>query len=160
MSESIRLAMTSDVDRIEPLWRDLYAAQRTQGMRVEIPHEGFALWARSYAGTLARFSVIVVAESDAEIIGFVAGRLRTPPAWFGGLNVGFISEVYVAPERRGQGIAAQMLTISAAWFRNIGVHRLELHVLRANSRARETYESLGWTNELCQMVLELGDQNR
>jgi ribosomal protein S18 acetylase RimI-like enzyme len=153
----VRAGEAADLDRIEPLWRHLYELQRAGGMELPVPGDGFASWAGSLAPGLGRFACLVVADDDAgSPAGFVAGRIRPAPPWFGGVPVGFVSEVYVAPPHRGAGLAERMLAAAAAWFAERGVARLELQVLSGNDTARALYRRLGWREELVQMVRAAG----
>ena len=124
-------------------------------MLLPIPTDAFALWSRSLAPVLGRFAVVVVAEGGDEIAGFVAGRTRLIPPYFGGGQAGFISDVFVSPEHRGGGLARRMLDAAARWFRSQGVVRLELQVIPGNRGARDAYLKLGWKEELTQMALSL-----
>lgn len=75
------------------------------------------------------------------------------PPYFGGIPVGFISEVYVDSEHRGAGAGTQLMKAATGWFHAQGIVRLELQVLMRNESARRVYRNLGWTEELVQMVL-------
>jgi ribosomal protein S18 acetylase RimI-like enzyme len=151
-SITFRLATGDDLERVEPLWRALYEHQKANGMFLEIPADGYQHWAASMKPVLGRFACLLLAEGEAELCGFLAGRIRTLPPYFGGYTVGFISEVYVDGSHRKQGIGAEMVTRAVAWFAENGISRVELQVIMNNEPARRLYRQLGWREELVQMV--------
>jgi GNAT superfamily N-acetyltransferase len=107
---------------------------------------------------LGRFACLFLAERDGELIGFLAGRVRSPTAPFPPAPVGFVSEVFVRAERRGGGTGQELLRRAADWFVRQGVKRLELQVLAGNTQARQVYAHLGWREELVQMVCTIARQ--
>jgi GNAT superfamily N-acetyltransferase len=114
-----------------------------------------ALSALLYFGrspALGRFSVVALAERDGVAVGFVAGRVRALPVWFGGGAAGFISDVYVSDSERGSGIGRRVLAFALDWFARQGLSRVELQVLAGNQDAVRFYRELGWHEELVQMV--------
>ena len=101
---------------------------------------------------LGRFAVIIVAEHAGAILGFVAGRVRTMPPYFGSTPIGTISEVFVCEPHRGGGIGRQMLALALEWFRSKEISRVELQVVAGNEHGLRFYRQLGWHKELVQMV--------
>ncbi|MGH7279981.1 MAG: GNAT family N-acetyltransferase [Polyangiaceae bacterium] len=148
----VRPAEDSDFVALGPLWSTFYNEQRKLGMQLELPSEGFALWLRAMQPGLGRFTCIFVAHRDSEIIGFLAGRVRPLPAYFGGGQVGFISEVFVSETARGLGVGAKMVSHACAWFASMKASRVELQVLTGNEPARRLYKKLGWEDELVEMT--------
>jgi len=96
----IRTGTLDDLSRIEPMWVALYQNQREQRMLVEVPPNGFESWHSSMAVAFGRFTSLFIAESEGELIGFLAGRIRTMPPYFGGYPVGFLSEIYILEQHR------------------------------------------------------------
>jgi ribosomal protein S18 acetylase RimI-like enzyme len=151
-ADALREATPDELPALEPLWRSLYEHQRLGGMLLEVPDDGFARWAESLAPVLGRFGCLFVASQDGEPVGFLAGRVRSAPAWFGGAPVGFVSEVYVDPGQRGRGLGEDLVAAAQRWFRDREIDRIELQVLAGNDGARRLYRRLGWREELVQMV--------
>ena len=98
-------------------------------MRLEVPADGYQKWATSLKGMLGRFACLFVAESGEDIAGFLAGRVRSLPPYFGGYPVGFISEVFVEESCRDRGIGCELVTRSVSWFKECGIRRIELQVV-------------------------------
>jgi GNAT superfamily N-acetyltransferase len=152
MSLEIRLAVADEIRAIEPLWRDLYVHQAEHGMLLRLPTEAFEAWVQSMGPLLGRFSIVVVAVDAGEYAGFVAGRTRNLPPYFGTGQVGAISEVFVAERWRKAGIGRQLVQRAVDWYQEQGVSRVELQVVAGNPQAVAFYERLGWRQELVQMV--------
>jgi GNAT superfamily N-acetyltransferase len=151
----IRLATADDLPRLRPLWDALYRQQQAQGMLLPVPPGAFEEWARSFAPVMGRFACVAIAERDGAVTGFVAGRIRTIPPFFGGGLAGFVSDVFVDESQRGHGLARKLLDLATEWFAARDVRRLELQVIVGNPGARGAYLRLGWKEELVQMVLDL-----
>jgi len=59
-------------------------------------------------------------------------------------RLGFLDVLYVRPEARGTGVAAELLREAASALRDRGADMLELEVLESNARARGVYERWGF----------------
>lgn len=78
--------------------------------------------------------------------GQVVGHVQIVLDWANG--VGRLARVAVAPQRRGQGLAAPMLSAALRLlFALEGVERAELNVFTWNTAAIRTYEKLGFVME-------------
>lgn len=148
----IRMADSEEVFKVEPLWLALYEHQRANGMMLDLPPEAFTHWKSSIAPLLGRFAWLFIVEKRDEIVGFLAGRIRSLPSYFGGMQVGFISEVFVSEKHRSQGLGRQLVETATRWFQGVGITRVELQVIMNNDAARNLYRQLGWSEELVQMI--------
>lgn len=151
-SVEIRLASGNDLSVVEPLWLALYEHQRANGMILELPPNAYEHWAASLKPLLGRFACLLLAESEAQAVGFLVGRIRSLPQYFGGYPVGFISEVFAQATHRGKGIGSGLVARAIRWFEECGITRVELQVIINNEGARKLYRRLGWRDELVQMV--------
>ena len=155
MTEEIRIreGSAADLERLETMWIDFYETQLQQGMFVRISRDGFQQWVAGIRPILGRFACLFLVEHGQDLVGFLAGKTRALPSYFGGSAVGFISEVYVRENSRKHGAGSKLVVAATRWFREHGIKRLELQVLPQNLSARRVYQKLGWTEELIQMVL-------
>ncbi len=140
------------MDQIKPLWHALYQHQFAHGMLLQLPEGAYDSWLKSIIPFLGRFASVVVAEKDGEIVGFVAGRIRTLPPYFGSGTIGAISEVFVSESLRGGGIGRRLLAFALEWFQAQQITRIELQVVAGNPDGIRFYRQLGWHEELLQMV--------
>ena len=84
-----------------------------------------------------------VARAGGRIIGFVAGDAN----WFSKREhrrVGAVHEIVVLPEYRGMGIGHALMDRVLNYFREKGLHLVELWVGDENYRAIEFYRNLGF----------------
>ena len=152
---TLRAATADDMDRIKPLWNALYQHQFEHGMLLSLPEGAYDAWLKSITPFLGRFANVVVAEDNGDIVGFVAGRIRTLPPYFGSTTIGAISEVFIAEPYRGGGIGRRLLAFGLDWFRAQQISRVELQVVAGNPDGIRFYKQLGWHEELLQMVWDI-----
>ena len=57
--------------------------------------------------------------------------------------VGYVDDLYVRPESRGQGVASALADRAEAWMAESGVEAVELHVLLENPTAAAFWRSRG-----------------
>ncbi len=76
--------------------------------------------------------------------GIAVLRLR-PALWAEGLDA-YLEELYVAPERRGQGIGRAMLEATMDAAREAGAVRIDLGTSVDDTAAIGLYESCGFSN--------------
>lgn len=148
----LRHASAEDLERVKPLWHLLYEHQFDHGMLLRLPEGAYEAWRQSIEPFMGRFANVVIAELNGDVIGFVAGRVRTLPPYFGSAAVGYISEVFVSESHRGGGIGRHLLAFALEWFREQGLTRIELQVVAGNPDGIRFYRQLGWHEELVQMV--------
>ena len=152
---SIRPATPDDAPRLAALVR---ALERFDRLREEPLPEAIARIQAALAGAGEGGRSLYVAETEAgDLAGYVAVHwlpyliLRGPE--------GFVSELFLAAEARGQGIGSRLLDTVVAEARARGCSRLGL----LNNRRRESYErhfyaQHGWQErgDMANFVLELG----
>lgn len=76
--------------------------------------------------------------------GLVLLRFRTA-LWTPGLEC-YLAELYVVPERRGEGLGRMLLDAAIADARARGADRMELGTSEADTVARHLYERSGFVN--------------
>lgn len=92
--------------------------------------------------TVPSRGAVLLARRGAIAVG-VAVLATTWTLEHGGL-VGWLDELYVVPEERGQGIGAKLLDEAVALARRGGWLALELEVERGHERAANLYERAGF----------------
>ena len=124
----IRPATAEDLPLVRQLW---------QAFNEEIPDEP---WREDdLAEDLAWLEHAIRDE-----IVLLAGEDGLAVAQRKGNRLGFLDVVYVRPEARRSGLAAQLLREVAARMREGGVEMLELEVLASNAEARAIYDRWGF----------------
>ena len=77
--------------------------------------------------------------------GLAVVRFR-PALWSGG-NEAYLEELYVVPDRRGEGLGRALMDAVIALARERGCDRLDLGTGEGDAAARSLYESLGFSND-------------
>jgi len=88
--------------------------------------------------------VAVLAEDDGTAVGFALLSLR-PAIWFDG-PVSQLEELYVVPDRRSQGIGAQVLDLSRRLVREQGSPEMHINVDEVDVDTRRFYERHRFVN--------------
>jgi ribosomal protein S18 acetylase RimI-like enzyme len=83
-------------------------------------------------------------EWDRQPVGYVALAIGFSLA-FGGRD-GFLDELYVDPQYRGQGIGTRVLREVLNEARSLDLHAVHLEVSRDNPRARALYQREGFAD--------------
>jgi ribosomal protein S18 acetylase RimI-like enzyme len=73
-------------------------------------------------------------------------ELRFRPSLYTGALDAYLEELYVVPERRGQGIGRALLEAAMKHARERGAARIDLGTSEDDVAARALYESAGFTN--------------
>jgi ribosomal protein S18 acetylase RimI-like enzyme len=124
----IRPAIADDLPLVRELW---------QAFNAEIPDEP---WREDdLAEDLAWLEHAIRDE-----IVLLAGEDGLAVAQRKGERLGFLDVVYVRPEARRNGLAAQLVREVGARMRERGVEMLELEVLASNAEARAIYDRWGF----------------
>jgi len=155
MRPIVREASAKELPCLEELWKALYQHQSVHGMQIKVPEAAFVSWVEGLKPVLGRFATVIIAESSGVLVGFLAGRVRMLPPYFGGEQVGFIGEVFVSAKHRSKGIGERMLTAAVEWYRERSIRRVELQVFSKNPRAFAFYERLGRKRELVQLTFDV-----
>ena len=96
------------------------------------------------AAPLIESGEMVVLLAGEEPDGFAELRFR--PSLYTGKLDAYLGELYVVPERRGQGLGRALLEAAMARSRERGADRIELNTSETDVAARGLYESSGFTN--------------
>jgi ribosomal protein S18 acetylase RimI-like enzyme len=87
----------------------------------------------------------VAEEADGGAVGFVLGRRRSP-------GFGTLTDLYVAPEARRDGVATALVRALVAAFTELGIEQLDLDVQISNAVARSVYARWGLRDEVVVMT--------
>ena len=94
--------------------------------------------------------VVLVAEADGEVCGFVSARTRrdAEDASSGAAGTeGEVEAIYVDPRRWRRGVGRALLEAAAGRLALAGCSAATLWVLVDNGRARRFYERFGWVTD-------------
>ena len=124
----IRRAHEDDTAAIQALWREFER---------EIPPPDYVEVDEAQElreiEQIVRGEVATVAEVNGTIVGFALARRK-------GRRLGYLSDLYVAPGVRQQGVARALVAEIVAVFRAEGLDVLDLEVQASNAVARAAYQ--------------------
>jgi ribosomal protein S18 acetylase RimI-like enzyme len=103
---------------------------------------------------------LAVAERAGEVVGYVWAGIE-PQSWKElRERAGFIHDVVVSPEARGQGIATRLLETAAAWLTQHGAPRIMLWTAEKNGAAQRLFQRLGFRRTMIEMTREPSEPER
>jgi ribosomal protein S18 acetylase RimI-like enzyme len=133
---SIRPAQRSDADTLGALWEAFLQAQAALDDRLDIAPDARERWQNDFPAWLDDETYcLLVAEHDATLCGFVTARRWAPPPIYQTEGEVYLTELYVVPEQRSQGIATALVDAVRTWAATVNARRVRLQVLTANAAA-------------------------
>ena len=165
----IEPATTDDVDAVTDMWVTLAAGQREHGstLRAEANRETVREWVAQSVVTgdlLVARDPDTPAETDGEangdetdVVGFVGFSLERGDYERDAVR-GTVSNLYVAPDRRGEGIGAALLDAAERALAEAGADRVALEALADNDRARAFYADRGYGRHRVELTKSLRDE--
>jgi ribosomal protein S18 acetylase RimI-like enzyme len=156
MEASIRACQRADLPAVAQLAGQLVrqhhgfdAARFFLPERVE---EGYAWW---FGQELERAEVVLlVAERESRIIGYVYARLEERD-WNQLLDAcGALHDIWVEPDARRRGVARALAEAAIAALGDKGAPRIVLHTAAQNEAAQRFFEQLGFRRTMIEMTRE------
>jgi ribosomal protein S18 acetylase RimI-like enzyme len=139
----IREALIEDVEGVEELGIRLhdYHMRLDQYYRLKP-----SLEPRKYYEKIikSRNSVLIVAEENERIIGFIAGNIHRRAPVFEVEMRGWITDVYVLEERRRRGVGSELVKAISSWFDQNDICYIELSVDSRNLTGIDFWDSVGF----------------
>ena len=143
-SITIRLASITDQGRVGGLWSAFLEEQHAMDARLQPSEDARQRWDNDYPVWLKestrRISVAVV---DRDIVGFVTANLWSPPPVYTFVKEVLLSELYVIPRMRAQGIGTKLVADIKAWGVECGAEQMRLIMLNANATGQGFWEKNG-----------------
>jgi ribosomal protein S18 acetylase RimI-like enzyme len=133
---TVRRASEADLPAVAELWR-AFEREVPPPDHVDVDHEQELAEIRE----IVEGGLGFVAERDGEVTGFALARRRSP-------RVGYLSDLYVRPDLRREGVAAALVLAVVEMLAADGVEHLELEVQASNAAARAVYQHLGFGEQL------------
>lgn len=148
MAVEFRQAKPSDLKGLLPLV-EAYAREQQQQTPINALTDNFMEFARSgIAQAVEHPAACVMVAEDAQggtmrMVGYAVGMAQEPPPIFEQEMYTFISDLFVDPEYRRQGIGTSLVERVRGWGWMKGITRLSL-VLAPGSPGMRLYEKLGF----------------
>ena len=149
MSEClIRPARIGDLAAIIGLWRELQNINAAFDPRLKLNSEAADWFVNYLEEQLDNTSAaVVVAEKDERVVGYTFGQVMRRPTLLSG-DCGYIADICVQSEARGQGIGRSLHGWLRAWFVAQGIKAVEVQVVRANPASQAFWRKMGYNDFL------------
>jgi len=142
MELTIRQGTAEDLDQLLRLYHDYHEGLLDVGMNYDLNEE--ALPRVMQTRLRSRLILTAVAEDEqGNLQGFVfCSILRLAPEYLcrGESSVGYLNDLYVAPNARHQGLAQKLTAYAESWLREQDVKVMELQVLGKNENAQQYWK--------------------
>ncbi|MBI2611224.1 GNAT family N-acetyltransferase [Candidatus Gottesmanbacteria bacterium] len=102
----------------------------------------FSQWLRTQIPLLT--SLLLVAEENGNIVGFMSGFIKYLFPWYSIKRVGHISFTFIDGNFRGRGIGSKLLAEAIAWFKSQNLSYVELYANEKNSPGLSFWKSHGF----------------
>ncbi|MEZ3169057.1 GNAT family N-acetyltransferase [Halorubrum sp. RMP-47] len=157
-------ATADDADAVTDMWVALAAGQREHGatLRAEANRATVREWAAQSAVTgdllVARDPAAATPDGGdgTDLVGFVGFSLERGDYERDAAR-GTVSNLFVVPDRRGEGIGAALLDAAEHTLAERGADRVALEALADNDRARAFYADRGYDRHRVELTKSLSD---
>ena len=141
----IRQASKTDLPQMAALW-DEFMAFHEDLDPVWTRREGAtATWVEYIGGVMAEDeAVVLVAEDEGKLVGQCVARIMEPPPVFTIHRYGFVQEVIVTAERRGQGIGRLLYERVEGWLAEQGMTHLRTNIDSGNELSQGLFRAMGY----------------
>ncbi len=145
MELTVRQGTAEDLEQLLRLYHDYHNGLLEVGMNYDLNEETLP---RVMQNRLrSRLVLTAVAEDETGVLmGFVfCSILRLAPEYTcrGEASVGYLNDLYVAPEARHHGLARKLTAYAESWLREQEVSVMELQVLGKNEKAHQFWKQQG-----------------
>jgi L-amino acid N-acyltransferase YncA len=145
---NVREAASEDLPAISALWRSLQEYHLSLGLAFPLEQDASEKWISSFQRTLGRFSFLWVGLDRDQVSAFLLARVKQSPAYLGGLQIGEISDLFVADNLRGSGIGTRLAETAVSRLRSLGVHSIEVQIQSGNDAGLAFWHKLGFKTDL------------
>ena len=143
----LRVSYLAEMARLEPRLQLLPDVR----LRTE---QAVPIWIDQEERVLLVAALPGVDDAHPELLGYATGLATVWPPIFTNQHVGEVSEVYVVPERRGQGIGRELLATLSQGLLDLGAVVLRAPVAARNEDSLQRFRAQGY--QRLQYVLQRG----
>ena len=155
MDITIRKATLNDLDILLSFEQGIVQAERPFDLTLK---EGEIHYYDLASMISAPHIYVVVAEYGAEIVGSGYARIEDSKIYLKHPKHAYLGFMYVKPEYRGKGINNMVVETLKQWSIAQGITEMRLEVYNSNLPAIKAYERAGFSANLLQMRMGLGNE--
>ncbi len=154
MPVSIRLAKESELKSVQDLNYQLFVHDQDYDslLNMDWPYEEGAEY---FQDRIAGKGVCLVAESDGQIIGYLAGSIIAPYSYRQVKKQSDLENTLVLEEFRGQRIGERLFEAFADWSRTQGAERIKVSAAAENAEAIRFYQRVGFIDYSTELEFDL-----
>lgn len=154
---TVERAAPAEADAVADLWVSLARDQRRHGSHLHADANRDAI-RESMARCAVDDRLLVARDGDA-LVGFVRLDVERGPLSQDATR-GLVRDLYVVPDRRGEGVGTRLLDAAEAALRDRGVDVVALEALAANADAVRFYERRGYRPHRIEFEREVENDKR
>lgn len=142
----VRDARRTESGFLAGMWRELMRLHSELDTRFTVSAEGENLYKRHLDEMIrSREGRVLVAEANSTglPVGFLLLEIHARSPLASGGAYGLISDIYVSPEWRRQGVGRALVADAVRWFTERKVGSIQLYVAVANPEALTFWQSVG-----------------
>ncbi len=92
--------------------------------------------------------ILLVAVDGGKVVGYALSSTRLRPPVFKDRKMGFIDDIFFIEKYRGKNFAGIFLKMLFKWFKEKGIHNIELTVHDKNELAKKAWKKYGFETYL------------
>ena len=155
----IRKARKADLDQILDLWWELNRGH-TRFDRLYYCHKPESIcrkMGKKHYGSFLkkRGHLVLVAEDEGKIIGYLAGKKSSRPPIYRMGDCGMVDTIIVAKAKRRKSAGRQLIKAARAGFKKMKLKMMVLNVEAKNTGARSFYSKTGFRERMVQEVINI-----
>jgi ribosomal protein S18 acetylase RimI-like enzyme len=155
---SVRSARLQDLPAVGDLWEELMDYHLRLDTRYERGRGSRDAFLRYLKTTTLKSPdhVLLVAEADGEIAGFLAARVEYGGPIFARPDFGYVTDTCVSPVYRRLGIARELFEEARLWFQARNLPSIRVSVSTENEAAMAFWREVGFRPFMERLWFDLG----
>ncbi len=142
---TLRNARRSDLPVLQSFWHQMMDLHRELDARFRFDADVDRDVKRHLLEAIgSRHALVLVAEVEGQVVGYTLGWLHERRPIYPAGRYGFISDLFVMPIWRRQGIGRGLVAGMLEWFAKRDVTDIELFVAEANAGAQAFWQAMGF----------------
>ncbi|HEY3265807.1 MAG TPA: GNAT family N-acetyltransferase [Armatimonadota bacterium] len=142
----VRAARNSDLPAIGDLWEQLMSFHTQRDARFAVARNARSAYLRYLATNVMPVpdNLVLVAEIDGRVVGFLAGRVEHGGPIFSDPHFGYITDMSVDEGCRRRAVGRRLFASAQSWFRARGVTNIRVSVSTENPVSTAFWKGVGF----------------